>query len=146
MDIFAPAALPTGLQHGTVTVGGGRGVEITTYRRDGDYLDNRHPDHVEFTASLEEDLARRDFTVNAMAMDLRGRLADPMEAVGIWLRECCGRWGSRSGGLRRTDCGSCAACALRPSWAFLWRRGQTGLCAAGRDFWPELPRSGCGRN
>ena len=77
MDIFAPAALPTGLQHGTVTVGGGRGVEITTYRRDGDYLDNRHPDHVEFTASLEEDLARRDFTVNAMAMDLRGRLADP---------------------------------------------------------------------
>ena len=60
MALFAPHALPTGLRHGTVTVGGGRGVEVTTYRRDGEYLDNRHPDHVEFTASLEEDLARRD--------------------------------------------------------------------------------------
>lgn len=77
MDLFAPHALPTGLQHGTVTVGGGRGVEVTTYRRDGDYLDSRHPDHVEFTGSLEEDLSRRDFTINAMALDLRGRLADP---------------------------------------------------------------------
>lgn len=77
MDLFGPAAIPTGLQHGTVTVGGGRGVEVTTFRRDGDYLDNRHPDHVEFTSSLEEDLARRDFTVNAIAMDLRGLIRDP---------------------------------------------------------------------
>ena len=77
MTLFAPHALPTGLQHGTVTVGGGNGVEVTTYRRDGAYLDNRHPDHVEFTGSLEEDLSRRDFTVNAMALDLRGRLMDP---------------------------------------------------------------------
>ncbi len=77
MALFAPHALPTGLQHGTVTVGGGRGVEVTTYRRDGDYLDSRHPDHVEFTGSLEEDLSRRDFTINAMALDLRGRIVDP---------------------------------------------------------------------
>ena len=77
LDLFAPHALPTGLQHGTVTVGGGRGVEVTTFRRDGDYLDNRHPDHVEFTSSLTEDLARRDFTVNAAAVNLRGELADP---------------------------------------------------------------------
>lgn len=77
MALFGPAALPTGLKHGTVTIGGGRGVEVTTFRRDGDYLDNRHPDHVEFTSSLEEDLSRRDFTVNAMAMDLRGQLRDP---------------------------------------------------------------------
>ena len=77
MALFAPHALPTGLQHGTVTVGGGRGVEITTYRRDGEYLDSRHPDHVEFTGSLTEDLARRDFTVNAMALGLDGKLVDP---------------------------------------------------------------------
>ena len=77
LDLFAPDALPTGLQHGTVTVGGGRGVEVTTFRRDGEYLDNRHPDHVEFTRSLTEDLSRRDLTVNAIAVNLRGELADP---------------------------------------------------------------------
>lgn len=77
MALFGKDALPTGLKHGTVTVGGGRGVEVTTFRRDGEYLDNRHPDHVEFTSSLEEDLSRRDYTVNAMAMDLRGELRDP---------------------------------------------------------------------
>ena len=77
LALFAPHALPTGLQHGTVTVGGGHGVEVTTFRRDGNYLDNRHPDHVEFTGSLTEDLARRDFTVNAIAVNLRGELADP---------------------------------------------------------------------
>lgn len=77
MELFAPGALPTGLQHGTVTVGGGHGVEVTTFRRDGAYLDNRRPDHVEFTGSLTEDLARRDFTVNAIAVNLRGELADP---------------------------------------------------------------------
>ena len=77
LELFDPRALPTGLKHGTVTVGGGRGVEVTTFRRDGDYLDHRHPERVEFTGSLTEDLARRDFTVNAMAMDLRGGLADP---------------------------------------------------------------------
>ena len=78
MALFAPDALPTGLQHGTVTVRlEGYRFEVTTFRRDGDYLDSRHPDHVEFTASLEEDLSRRDFTVNAMAMDIRGRVTDP---------------------------------------------------------------------
>lgn len=74
LELFAPRAIPTGLKHGTVTVDH---VEITTYRRDGAYLDNRHPDHVEFTASLQEDLARRDFTVNAIALNLRGELSDP---------------------------------------------------------------------
>ena len=77
MALFGPAAQPTGLKHGTVTVGGNRGVGVTTFRRDGDYLDNRHPDHVEFTTSLEEDLSRRDFTVNAMLMDIcTGEIVD----------------------------------------------------------------------
>lgn len=79
LTLFAPRAIPTGLQHGTVTVGGGRGVEVTTYRRDGEYLDNRHPSEVLFTGSLKEDLARRDYTMNAIAMDLRGEISDPWE-------------------------------------------------------------------
>lgn len=77
MALFGPDAQPTGLKHGTVTVGGGRGVEVTTYRVDGDYSDHRRPDSVAFTRSLAEDLARRDFTVNAMALSLRGELRDP---------------------------------------------------------------------
>lgn len=58
----------TGIQHGTVmVVQQGEGIEITTYRTDGDYSDHRRPDSVTFVRSLREDLARRDFTVNAMA-------------------------------------------------------------------------------
>lgn len=60
--------IDTGIQHGTVTVMLGKnGYEVTTYRVDGEYLDGRHPENVEFTSSLEEDLKRRDFTINAMA-------------------------------------------------------------------------------
>lgn len=60
--------IETGIQHGTVTViFGGQPLEITTYRIDGSYSDSRHPDAVRFTRSLQEDLARRDFTVNALA-------------------------------------------------------------------------------
>ena len=78
MAVFGDRAFPTGLQHGTVTVRvAHQTVEITTYRVDGEYHDHRRPDHVTFTRSLEEDLARRDFTVNAMALDLRGNLRDP---------------------------------------------------------------------
>ncbi len=64
----------TGLRHGTVTVMlGHTGYEVTTYRIDGDYEDGRHPRQVTFTASLESDLQRRDFTINAMAYnDSRG--------------------------------------------------------------------------
>lgn len=70
--------IETGIAHGTLTVLTSLGgVEITTYRQDGVYSDHRHPDKVTFTASLEEDLARRDFTINAMAMDRFGAMADP---------------------------------------------------------------------
>jgi len=70
--------IQTGLQHGTVTVRTPQGgVEVTTYRQDGIYTDHRRPDRVSFTRSLPQDLARRDFTVNAMAMDRRGNLVDP---------------------------------------------------------------------
>lgn len=70
--------IETGLQHGTVTVlSEGESVEITTFRRDGDYLDSRHPAQVSFTSDLVEDLARRDFTVNAMAYHPKAGLVDP---------------------------------------------------------------------
>jgi tRNA nucleotidyltransferase (CCA-adding enzyme) len=70
--------IETGLQHGTLTVLlDGDAFEITTYRIDGEYSDGRHPDQVAFTRSLEEDLARRDFTVNAMAYNNTVGLVDP---------------------------------------------------------------------
>lgn len=79
IDVFCGLkVIPTGLKHGTVTVlYQDMPFEVTTFRVDGSYSDSRRPDSVRFTASLEEDLARRDFTVNAMAMDIKGRLYDP---------------------------------------------------------------------
>ncbi|MCL5038597.1 MAG: HD domain-containing protein, partial [Firmicutes bacterium] len=76
MDLF-PSTYPTGLKHGTVTVLlEGERVEVTTFRREGSYRDFRHPDNVTFTGELAEDLGRRDFTINALALDRRGRLVD----------------------------------------------------------------------
>ncbi|MEG2930467.1 MAG: tRNA nucleotidyltransferase [Ruthenibacterium sp.] len=70
--------VPTGLRHGTVTaVLHGEPYEITTYRSDGAYTDHRRPDSVIFTRSLESDLARRDFTINAMAYSPADGLVDP---------------------------------------------------------------------
>lgn len=76
--------IDTGIKHGTVTVlMEGTPLEITTYRKEGDYSDHRHPDKVDFTPDIREDLKRRDFTVNAMAynhiegfVDLFGGMAD----------------------------------------------------------------------
>lgn len=77
MALFS-AAVPTGLKHGTVTVPTPTGnVEITTFRREGGYTDSRHPDAVAFDAGLREDLSRRDFTVNAMALGPDGKVIDP---------------------------------------------------------------------
>lgn len=71
-------SVDTGIQHGTVTaISQGKPVEVTTYRIDGTYSDGRHPDDVTFTRSLKEDLARRDFTINAMAYDPEKGLIDP---------------------------------------------------------------------
>lgn len=77
-EVFAGRKLvDTGLRHGTVTViADGKTYEITTFRTDGDYLDGRHPSSVRFTRSLEEDLRRRDFTVNAMAAGADGAVVD----------------------------------------------------------------------
>ena len=83
LALFGDDAAPTGLRHGTVSVrAGGQTVEVTTFRVDGPYRDHRRPETVRFTRSLEEDLGRRDFTVNAMALDLRGTLRDPWNGRG----------------------------------------------------------------
>lgn len=68
--------IPTGVKHGTLTVIVDEPLEITTFRIDGDYLDNRRPSDVSFTRNLSDDLCRRDFTVNAMALDARGTITD----------------------------------------------------------------------
>lgn len=75
--------IPTGIQHGTVTVRlGGQGFEVTTLRGEGAYTDGRRPDHVQFVQDVREDLARRDFTINAMAFDpIQSRLEDPFGGV-----------------------------------------------------------------
>lgn len=69
--------IETGLKHGTITaVIAGGSFEITTYRTDGVYKDNRHPEHVEFVTDIKEDLSRRDFTINAMAYNDRVGIVD----------------------------------------------------------------------
>ena len=114
MEIFGAAAFPTGLKHGTVTVKAADGAyEITTFRTDGSYSDGRHPDAVKFAKTIDEDLARRDLTINARAMP-----------------------GSVSGKMR---CASCGLCALPQCWAFLWRKLQAWPFTARQSYWNGLP-------
>ena len=81
-EIFGKT-VDTGLQHGTVTIIKNRkGYEVTTYRIDGEYRDGRHPDSVEFTSSLLEDLKRRDFTINAMAYSHETGIVDAFDGMG----------------------------------------------------------------
>jgi tRNA nucleotidyltransferase (CCA-adding enzyme) len=87
LEIFGRSfAIPTGLQHGTVTVLTGsdpatrRSVEVTTFRGEGAYLDGRRPSSVTYVSTLDEDLSRRDFTMNAIALEpLTGAIADPFD-------------------------------------------------------------------
>ena len=79
MELFGTEqCIPTGLQHGTVTIKyGGQLYETTTFRTEGSYTDGRHPDEVQFVLDVREDLARRDFTINAMAYNEAEGLVDP---------------------------------------------------------------------
>ncbi|MEG2420861.1 MAG: tRNA nucleotidyltransferase [Oscillospiraceae bacterium] len=78
MEALFPHTVPTGIAHGTVTVLlEDTALEVTSFRSEGTYSDGRHPDGVQFGVSLEEDLKRRDFTINAMALDGAGAVIDP---------------------------------------------------------------------
>lgn len=111
-----PRTVDTGIQHGTVTVLMGKeGYEVTTYRVDGEYEDARHPKEVTFTANLEEDLRRRDFTINAMAyndseglVDVFGGRADIEQKV----IRCVGNAEERFG---KMHCVSCVLSVFRHS-------------------------------
>lgn len=91
--------IDTGIEHGTVTVMLGReGFEVTTYRIDGDYEDGRHPKQVAYTKNLEEDLKRRDFTINAMAYSPERGLIDIFDGAGDLeskIIRCVGKPGDR---------------------------------------------------
>ena len=78
MKLFK-VVIPTGFEHGTVTVHfNGLEIEVTTFRTESGYSDGRHPDSVNYAATIEEDLSRRDFTINAIAADLKnGKIVDP---------------------------------------------------------------------
>lgn len=81
--------IDTGIRHGTVTVMlENEGYEVTTYRKDGEYADHRHPKEVLFTPDLIEDLQRRDFTINAMAYNPRTGLIDEYDGIGDLQRHC----------------------------------------------------------
>lgn len=81
--------IDTGIAHGTVTVMLDKeGFEVTTYRVDGEYEDCRHPKNVEFTKSLEEDLKRRDFTINAMAFNQEDGMVDLFEGMQDIEKKC----------------------------------------------------------
>lgn len=93
MELF-DRTVPTGVKHGTVTVllDGGQ-VEVTTFRKEAGYADGRHPDSVSFDAGLFEDLGRRDFTINAMALSTDGEVFDPFggrKDLGRKLIRCVG--------------------------------------------------------
>jgi putative nucleotidyltransferase with HDIG domain len=99
--------IPTGIKHGTVTVFfKDREIEVTTFRTESDYRDGRHPEKVEFASGIEEDLSRRDFTMNAVALRLPdGKIVDPFGGerdIRARLIRCVGNPAERFGedGLR----------------------------------------------
>lgn len=136
MALFgAEKCIPTGLQHGTVTVKqGGRLYETTTFRTEGAYSDGRHPDAVCFVPDVREDLARRDFTINAMAYSAEEGLIDPLAGGTTLPPISCGRWGSRNAALRRTRCASCGSTGSRPGSVL----PSTSTGAAARALGPHL--------
>ena len=104
----------TGEKHGTIAViVGGVPYEITTYRVDGAYHDGRHPDSVRFVPDVRQDLARRDFTVNAMAYAPGEGLVDAFGGSSAV-------WEIPGNALRKTPFVSCAPCGSPRSWTLRW--------------------------
>ena len=134
--------IETGLKHGTVTVLlSGMPLEITTFRVDGAYSDGRHPDEVRFTARVEDDLSRRDFTINAMAYSPKEGLVDPFggqKDCKSGVIRCVGNPAARFGEdalriLRALRFSSRLGFPIEEATAKAVREGRTQLCHVSRE-------------
>lgn len=116
----------TGEKHGTVAVIlHGKPYEMTTYRLDGSYRDHRHPDNVQFVDDLAADLARRDFTINAMAYAPGEESLTCTAGAAIWPRVSCGALARPRTALPRMRCASCGRCGSAQSSALRWTRHRS---------------------
>lgn len=148
--------IETGLRHGTVTaVVAGEPVEVTTFRVDGPYSDGRRPDTVAFTRNLTDDLARRDFTVNAMAWSSEAGLADPFggrEDLRRRVIRCVGEPARRFGEdalriLRALRFSAALGFAVEPGTAAALREGRARLAGVSAErVAAELSKLACGEN
>ncbi len=156
MALFDGFCIPTGVQHGTVTVRqSGRSFEVTTFRTEGDYEDGRHPSAVSFSNQLAEDLKRRDFTVNAMAMDVEGRLTDlfgGQEDLRRGILRCVGDPGQRFAEdalriLRALRFSAVLGFSVEPATDRALRKNRTGLRRiAAERIREEMTKLLCGAN
>ena len=128
----ADAVWTTGVAFGTVGISWhGRRVEITTYRSESYDRTSRNP-QVTYGETLEEDLGRRDFTINAMAVSVPGHVfCDPYGGLAIWGAGYCAHRAGPSAPSTRTRCGFCAPPASSPSWRCGPTRAWSRPCAAG---------------
>ena len=148
MELFGEEkCIPTGLQHGTVTVKqGGRLYETTTFRTEGAYSDGRHPDAVCFVPDVREDLARRDFTINAMAYSAEEGLIDPFGGRDDLAAHLVRAVGSRNAALRRTRCASCGSTGSRPGSALPSTQPPVLLPGHWGRIWTAFRRSASRKN
>lgn len=139
--------IPTGLQHGTVTVKqGGRLYETTTFRTEGAYSDGRHPDAVCFVPDVREDLARRDFTINAMAYSAEEGLIDPFGGRDDLAAHLVRAVGEPERRLRRTRCASCGSTDSRPGSVLPSTQPPVLLPGHWGRIWTAFRRSASRRN
>lgn len=132
--------------YGTVTVSTDSGpVEVTPFRREGSYADGRHPDRVSFEASLEEDLARRDFTVNAMALDEKGNIVDLFGGRADLERGLIRCVGNPEARFREDALRMFRGVRFAASWDLTWRGRRLKRSGAARPLPPGWPPSGWDR-
>lgn len=148
--------IETGLKHGTVTVlYKGIQVEITTYRSDGEYSDGRHPDSVSFTTNIEDDLSRRDFTMNGIAFNPKRGYVDPFggaEDIKAGIIRCIGEPERRFGEdalriLRALRFSSVLGFAIEDNTARAIHSGYGTLAKVSKErIFSELTRLLCGKD